>query len=120
MKIDSENIKEGRIPKPWNSLFVRQASGKPTGKSSFPFVKDISDNRKGKLAIEIPDLVIDHSISLMTLSLVGKFVGPRPNIEDVRSFVKRKWRMTGQVEVSALPRGFLCSLSHVGKIWKRC
>ncbi|XP_059076307.1 rRNA biogenesis protein rrp36-like [Cryptomeria japonica] len=31
VKIDSENIKEGRIPKPWNSLFARQASGKPTG-----------------------------------------------------------------------------------------
>ncbi|XP_059067606.1 uncharacterized protein LOC131858391 [Cryptomeria japonica] len=38
----------------------------------------------------------------MTLTLVGKFSKPRPNIDSVRIFVKIK----GQVEVSALPRGF--------------
>lgn len=117
VKGDLENIKEGQVSKPQSSLFARKASGKLTRKSSFPFVKDISDNKMGKLAIEIPDLVIDHSISLIAFSLVGKFVGPRSNIEDVRSFIKRKWR-TNMLMSLPCREAFLYSHSLVGKIWK--
>ncbi|XP_057853351.1 uncharacterized protein LOC131063516 [Cryptomeria japonica] len=99
---DLEKTTEVKALKPWNCLF----ENKPTGKSSFPSVEDISDRKIGKFAIAIPDVVIHHSISLMAFSLAGKFVGPRPNIEDVRSSVKKKWRLKGQVDVLALSRGF--------------
>lgn len=50
--------------------------------------------------------MIDHKIAIMALTLVGKFSRPRPNIDSVRIFVSRGWKIKGQVEVSALPRGF--------------
>ncbi|XP_059068306.1 uncharacterized protein LOC131858857 [Cryptomeria japonica] len=76
------------------------------GKSAFPKVKDISNKIEGKFVISIPDVVIDHNISLMAFTLVGKFVGPRPNIENVRVFAKNKWHLKGQVDILALPKGF--------------
>ncbi|XP_059076573.1 uncharacterized protein LOC131875882 [Cryptomeria japonica] len=60
----------------------------------------------GKFSISIPDIVIDHNISLTAFTLVGKFVGPRPNIDVVRAFAKKKWRLKGQVEISMMPKGF--------------
>lgn len=102
LNAELEKMVGDKVVKPWNNLFAN----KPTGKSTFPYVEDISDRKVGRLSIAVPDVVIDHSISLMTISLVGKFVGPGPNIEVVRSFVKRKWRVKGQVDVSALSRGF--------------
>ncbi|XP_059076809.1 uncharacterized protein LOC131876053 [Cryptomeria japonica] len=43
----------------------------------------------------------------MSSSLMGKFMGPRPNIEVVRAYVKRKWALKGNVEILALPKGLL-------------
>ncbi|XP_059066415.1 uncharacterized protein LOC131857723 [Cryptomeria japonica] len=42
----------------------------------------------------------------MALSLVGKFMGPRPNIDLVRDFAKKKWCLKGQIEITAMPKGF--------------
>ena len=33
--------------------------------------------------------------------------GPRPNIDVVRSFIKKKWALKGQVLVTAMAKGFL-------------
>lgn len=65
---------------------------KASGKSVFPPVSNISDLAKGNFSIYVPNMVIDHNISLMDKLLVGKFMGPRPNIEIVRTFVKKNWR----------------------------
>ena len=43
----------------------------------------------------------------MNSTLVGQFIGARPNIDDVRSFVRKKWSLKGQVDVSALAKGCL-------------
>ncbi|XP_059068244.1 uncharacterized protein LOC131858811 [Cryptomeria japonica] len=72
----------------------------------FPPVNNISDLAKGKFAIFVLDMVIDHNISLMNITLVGKFMGLKPNIEVVRAFVKRRWTTNGQVLISTLPKGY--------------
>lgn len=77
----------GREKKKWSSLF----GTRPTGKSSLPPVKNISDPSGGKFAISIPYQVLDHNINSMSNSLVGKFMGSHHNIEVVRAFVKQKW-----------------------------
>ena len=43
----------------------------------------------------------------MDSTLVGRFIGARPNIEDVRAFVWRKWCLKGQVDISAMAKGCL-------------
>lgn len=87
---------------PWVSLF----GVKPNGKSSFPPVTVSSNTSNASVSITIPDPIVDHNISIMALSLVGKFMGPRPNIETIKEFVRKKWGLKGQVEVVALPKGF--------------
>lgn len=42
----------------------------------------------------------------LELSLVGKFSDPRPNIDLVRFFMSKRWKLKGRVEVSTLLRGF--------------
>lgn len=79
---------------------------KPNGKSSFPPVTISSVPSSGGVLIYIPDLIVDNNISLMALSLVGNFMDPRPNIETMRDFVKKKWHLKGKVEVTAMPKGF--------------
>ena len=54
-----------------------------------------------------PDQIIDKNISCMDSTLVGRFIGARPNIEDVRAFVQRKWCLKGQVDISAMANGCL-------------
>ena len=80
---------------------------KPTGKLSFPRVKVLRETEKGTYAISILDKLVDHSIKSMTLTLVGKFLGPRPNIDNVRSFIKKKCALKGQVSIMAMAKGFL-------------
>jgi hypothetical protein len=43
----------------------------------------------------------------MEMVLVGKFVGPRPNVDVVRKFVLCKWLLSGQVVVAAMAKGAL-------------
>lgn len=94
--------REGAKRKPWTLLF----GVKPNGKLIFPPVSNFSDPMKCKFSISVPDLIIDHNIALMEKVLVGKFMGPRPNVEVVRDFFKNKWRINGKVTVVDLPRGF--------------
>lgn len=46
-------------------------------------------------------------MNLMAMTLVGKFLGPRPNIDIVRALSKCKWSLKGQVEITAIPKGAL-------------
>ncbi|XP_059074866.1 uncharacterized protein LOC131874923 [Cryptomeria japonica] len=39
------------------------------------------------------------------MTLVGKFLGPRPNIYIIGAFAKHKWSLKGQVEIIAMPKG---------------
>ncbi|XP_059077019.1 uncharacterized protein LOC131876200 [Cryptomeria japonica] len=87
----------------WTSLF----EVKPSGKFSLSPVHNISNAEKGRFSIEILDTVIDHNINLMAMTLVGKFLGPRPNIDIVRAFAKCKWSFKGQVEITTMPKGAL-------------
>ena len=54
----------------------------------FPQVNDTSLKDKGMYSIEIFYQIIDKNISKMDLTLVGRFVGARPNIEIVRAYVR--------------------------------
>lgn len=94
--------REGEKCKHWSSLF----GVKLNGKSIFPLVHNFFDLVKGKFSMFVLDQIIDHNIALMEKVLVGKFMGPKPNVEVVREFFKNKWRINGKVTVPALPRGF--------------
>ena len=39
--------------------------------------------------------------------MVGKFLGPRPNIDIVGCFIKKKWALKGQVSIMTMANGFL-------------
>lgn len=75
-------------------------------KSGLPKVKNISDPTIGVFAISVMDKLVDFTVSVLAMTLVGRFVGFRPNIDVVRNFIRRKWILKGQVDVAALPRGF--------------
>ena len=49
----------------------------------------------GKFSIEIPNQIIDKNISCMETTLFGHFIGARPNIEDVKAFVRKKMVVEG-------------------------
>ena len=104
-KIPSPHVGSG-LPGAWGS-WSNLFGIKPSGKSSFPKVIDKSDKAKGTFALEIPREIIDHNILSMANTLVGKFVGPRPNIDVVRSFTRGKWDLKGHVEVTAMAKGFM-------------
>lgn len=53
------------------------------------------------------DPVIDHNIALMAMTMVGKFLGPRPNIDIVREYARKKWALKGKVEITAITKGAL-------------
>ena len=74
---------------------------------SNPLVKILSSLEKGSGAITILDELVDHSISLMASTLIGKFIGKRPNIDVVRSFTMKKCTLKGQVSIMAMAKGFL-------------
>ncbi|XP_059078070.1 uncharacterized protein LOC131876644 [Cryptomeria japonica] len=59
-----------------------------------------------RFPLEPGDSMIDHNIYMMALIMVGKFMGFKPNIEVVRAFVRKKWKLKGQVEVSAMSKEF--------------
>ncbi|XP_057867841.2 uncharacterized protein LOC131075066 [Cryptomeria japonica] len=65
-------------------------------------------NPQGNVADASPQgqQVIDHNISVMALSFVGKFMGVRPNIDVVRSFIKRRWHLKLQTEITAMAKVF--------------
>ena len=92
-----------KLIKKWLSFFGVQ----PIGKSSFSLVKDMPTKDKGKFSIEIPNQIIDKNISITDTTLVGRFIGARPNIDDVRSFVCKKWSLKGKVDVSEMAKGCL-------------
>ena len=54
--------------------------------------------------IEIPNELVDHNIPSMVSSLVGKFIGPRPNIDIMRTHVRNKWDLKGNVEIAAMEK----------------
>lgn len=100
--IDGQTFFENANKGSWSSLF----EFKPTRKSSFPSIDITSDPEKGVFSISIPNSLVDHTVATMKNKLVGKFIGPRPNIDVVRLFIARKWKLKGQVDIAALPKGF--------------
>lgn len=102
-KMQPKVDRPGNLPAKWTSLF----GVKPSSKSSFPPIKIVSILEKGLCMIVIPDELVDHSIASMASTLVGKFMGQRPNIDVVRSFTLKKWHLKGQVSVTAMEKGFL-------------
>ena len=67
----------------WSSLFGVRS----TSKSSFPLVKIVTRLEKGSCAITILDELVDHIIASMSYTLVSMFIGQRPIIDIVRSFM---------------------------------
>ena len=49
---------------------------------------------------------MDHSITSMASTLVGIFLGPRKNIDIMRSFIKKKWAHKGHVSITTMAKGF--------------
>ena len=90
-KMQPKMDRPGNLPTKWASLF----GVKPSGKSSFPPVKVVSRLEKGSCTISILDEIVDHSIASMASMLVGKFIGPKPNIDVVRSYTMKKCSLKG-------------------------
>lgn len=65
-----------------------------------------SSNIEGGFTLSILDSLVDKNIARMDFSLIGKFLGPRPNIEEVCTWVQNKWALKGQVEVVEMAKGF--------------
>ena len=99
----SEGLKIG-FPeqRTWSSLLGK----KPYGKSFFPLVTAKSCWEKGEFQVFIPDPLVDFSVSSMDFTLVGKFLGARPDIDSLRKMVKRKWAIRGEVDIAPVSNGF--------------
>ena len=61
---------------------------------------------KGEFQVFIPDPLVDFSVSSMDFTLVGKFLGARPDLESLRKMVKRKWIIRGEVDIASMSNGF--------------
>ena len=58
--------------------------------------------------IALPDSVMDNVTSGLKLCVVGRFVAFRPSIEAVRKWVINRWKVKGNICVSAMPSGLFC------------
>lgn len=58
-------------------------------------------------SIEIHDELVHHNIASMVSSLVGKFIGPRLNMDIVRTQVRNNCDLKGHVDIAAMPKGSL-------------
>lgn len=87
--------------KKWASLFSSKLKGKVIS-----LVPHKVDWDFGACSISILDYIVDQNMAHMNMVLVGKFIGPHPNIEAVRSWVVRKWKGKGQTDVVAMAGGF--------------
>ena len=58
--------------------------------------------------IALPDSVMDNVTSGLKLCVVGRFVSFRLSIEAVRKWVINKWKVKGNICVSAMPSGLFC------------
>lgn len=76
--------------KKWASLFSSKLKWKAI--SSVPHK---IDRDSGAFSISTLNIIVDENMAHMHLVLVGKFIGPHPNIEFVRSWVARKWKGKG-------------------------
>ena len=84
----SEGLKVGFLEwKTWSSLFGK----KPTSKKKFLSMIAKSYWEKGEFQVFIPDPLVDFSVSSMDFTLVGKFLGARPDLDSLRKMVNRKW-----------------------------
>ena len=61
---------------------------------------------KGEFQFFIPDPLVNFSVSSMDFTLVGTFLGARPDLESLRNMVKRKWVIRGEVDIAPLLNGF--------------
>ena len=83
----SEGLKVGfSEQRTWSSLFGK----KPNGKSFFLSVTAKSCWEKGEVQVFILDPLVDFFVSSMDFTLVGKFLGARPNLDSLRKMVKQK------------------------------
>ncbi|GLJ26124.1 hypothetical protein SUGI_0500870 [Cryptomeria japonica] len=87
--------------KKWTDLLFSKLKGK-----SIALVAHVVDPSSARCSILIPDELVDKGIASMGCSLVGKFVCPRPNIDSIRSWVARKWKNKGQIDVLFMEKGF--------------
>lgn len=60
----------------------------------------------GQCFVSIPDDLVDKVIASIGYSLVGKFVGLRPNIDSVHSWVAKKWKNKDHINVLVMAKGF--------------
>ena len=86
----------------WSSLFGK----KPRGKSSFPPMTSKSCWEKGELQIFIPDPIVDFFVSTMEYTLVGKFLGARPNVDSLKKMISKKWAIRGDIDIAPMSNGF--------------
>lgn len=59
-----------------------------------------------EITFEVPDSLLDESTEWLRCSLVGIFCGNLPNIDIVRRWISRIWKLCGKVEVSVMLNGF--------------
>ena len=86
----------------WSSLFGK----KLIGKSLFPPMTAKSCWEKGEFQVFILDPLVNFSVSSMDFTLVGKFLGARPDLDSLRSMIKQKWVIRGEVDIAPMSNGF--------------
>ena len=58
----------------------------------------------------ILDPLVKFSMSSMEFTLVGKFLGARPDLVTLRKMVKGKWAIQGEVDIAPMSNGFFSFL----------
>lgn len=57
--------------------------------------------------IVVPDIAYEKMCSVRKKSLIGKFMGNRPILENIRKWMKSVWRVKGEVTLATLSLDFL-------------
>lgn len=75
---------------------------KTNDEETFDLTLVFKDN---KARLKIPLALVEKTKKLWENCLVGRFSGPRPGLEAIRSWTKTKWKTGSCVEVIAMPKG---------------
>lgn len=96
-----------KFPNNWRALFTHSPSDATT---STPVATSFDESG---LLMDVPDEILQETTQIGSLCLVGNVPGARPNIDDIRRWVRTHWATKGAVEVMAMAnQHFMFSFSN--------
>lgn len=90
---------EGR--KSWWDLFLQESEN-----DTSPPLKAMT-YEDGKLNLKIPHEITNKMVENGQLSLVGKLLGTRPNIDAIRKWAKFRWKVKGSMDIITMPNNYM-------------